>query len=183
MRRYFLTQSDKSTAGGIVTEGDPSCTNHGTPLTFLGARVYCHACKSEGRISPRGPRRPFLLMGRDAALDGDLCVCNCTPTPVMLASQNTMWEEFEGSDLQSMGLDTNGTLIERTPKGDFDERVRIVDDRNRPLTSVPYHIRTSRGRTYKGLTDASGYCPRVYTESAETLDIALGMKALDRWEK
>jgi hypothetical protein len=125
----------------------------------------------------------MTMMGKDAALDGDLCGCKCVPTPVMHASQSTMYESFEGGELERMGFTANGTLIDRTPKGDFDERVRIVDDRERPLASVPYHIRTSRGRTYKGLTDASGYCPRVYTDNAETLDVALGMKALERWEQ
>jgi len=174
---------DKSTAGGIVLEGEHSTTNHGTPLTYLGARVYCHACKSEGHISPRGPRRPFTMMEKDAALDGDVCLCECVPNPVMLASQNTMWESFEGFELDRMGFNTDGTPIDRIPKGDFDERVRIVDGSSRPLASVPYHIRTTRGRVFKGLTDESGYCPRVYTQDAETLDIALGMKALDRWEE
>jgi uncharacterized Zn-binding protein involved in type VI secretion len=183
MKRYFLKVGDRSTAGGFVTEGDATTTHHGTALTYLGARVSCPACNSEGRIIPSGPRRPFIMMGKDAALDGDLCGCKCIPPPEMRASQDSMWEEFGGAELDTRGFTANGTPIERPPTGTFDERLRIVDDRQQPLARVPYHIRTSRGRTYKGITDASGYCPRVYTETADTLDIALGMKALDRWEK
>ncbi|WP_250453561.1 PAAR domain-containing protein [Caballeronia sp. ATUFL_M2_KS44] len=183
MRRYFLKVGDKSTAGGLVLEGESTTMHHGTPLTSLGALVFCHACKSQGRLVGQGPRRPVTIMGKQVALDGDLCLCKCTPTPLMLASQSTAFEEFESGELQRMGFQPNGTPIETTPKRDFDERVQIMDERNRPLACVPYHIRTSRGIVYKGITDASGYCPRVYTEQAESLEIALGMKALDRWEQ
>ncbi len=75
----------------------------------------------------------------------------------------------------------SGTSMTSEYRGAYDERVRILNSDNRPITSVPYHIRTASGGVYKGLTDASGYCPRVYTDDVSQLDIAVGMKALERW--
>lgn len=57
MRRAILKLGDKSTNGGVVTEGIDSCTHHGTPITFIGAKVWCNGCKSEGVIGWKGPHR------------------------------------------------------------------------------------------------------------------------------
>jgi uncharacterized Zn-binding protein involved in type VI secretion len=183
MKRFFLLVGDRSSAGGTILDAEPASTDHGARLAFVGAEVRCDACQSTGRIVARGPRRASAAMHKIAALDGDLCVCDCVPAPVMLASQDDMFESFNDDELASMGFTADGTPIDRTRISSFDERVRVVDENYLPLTRVPYHIRTSGGVTYKGITDASGFCPRVYTRHAETLDIALGMKALDRWKQ
>ena len=112
MRRYYLKVGDKSTAGGTTIEGIPSCTHHGTELTFLGARVVCPACGTTGRIIPKGPRWTDNLMGKKAALDGDLCACKCDPPPLMLASQNTMFQDFEVCHLADMGFAPNGAPLQ-----------------------------------------------------------------------
>ncbi|WP_082729790.1 PAAR domain-containing protein [Burkholderia sp. FL-7-2-10-S1-D7] len=108
MRRSYLKVGDKSSAGGTVIEGIPSCYHHGTELTYLGAQVVCPACQSTGRIVPKGPRWPNNMMGKEPALEGDLCVCKCYPNPVMLASQNSMFESFESQNLADMGFVASG---------------------------------------------------------------------------
>jgi uncharacterized Zn-binding protein involved in type VI secretion len=182
MRRAILKLGDKSTNGGVVTEGVDNCTHHGTPITFIGAKVWCNGCKSEGFIASRGPHRNATMHGKQQALDGDICVCKCSPPPVMLASQDSAWHSFEAHELAGMGCDARAQSMTSEYRGAYDERVRILDDRQRPIASAPYHIRTATGAVYKGLTDASGYCPRVYTDNVARLDIAVGMKALERWE-
>ncbi|MBY4712645.1 MULTISPECIES: PAAR domain-containing protein [Burkholderia cepacia complex] len=86
MKRYLLKKGDKSSNGGVVIEGVENCTHHGTALTYVGAQVYCHGCKSVGHIAPKGPRWPDLMHGKQQALDGDICVCKCQPSPVMIAA-------------------------------------------------------------------------------------------------
>jgi uncharacterized Zn-binding protein involved in type VI secretion len=181
VRRAILKLGDKSTNGGVVTEGIDSCTHHGTPITFIGARVWCNGCKSEGVIGWKGPHRTATMMGKQQALDGDICLCKCTPPPVMLASQDSAWHSFTSEEWAATSGGTSGTSMTSEYRGAYDERIRILDPDNRPLISVPYHIRTTSGGVYKGLTDASGYCPRVYTDDVSQLDIAVGMKALERW--
>lgn len=182
MRRYNIKLGDKTTNGGVVIVGDRTTTHHGTPLSYLGAKVMCSACGSVGVIVATGPRRPFSFMGKDAALDGDICVCNCHPSPELIASQNTMSESFETGELEAMGFGASGKPLVRAPTGDFDEQIRVVDHDGSPLSGVPYHIRTASGAIYKGLTDEHGRCPRVYTTEAQQLDVALGVKALQRWK-
>jgi uncharacterized Zn-binding protein involved in type VI secretion len=63
----------------------------------------------------------------------------------------------------------------------FDEQIRIVDEEGTPLAHVPYFIKDQSGRVYKGLSDESGYCPRVYTEKEEVLEVLVGVSALERW--
>ncbi|WP_406869850.1 PAAR domain-containing protein [Paraburkholderia fungorum] len=86
---------DRSTAGGTIVEGIEGASNNGRQLSFIGAAVDCPACHSTGRITPSGERWPGLLMGRQAALDGDLCQCKCEPFPRMIAADVSMAQTFE----------------------------------------------------------------------------------------
>jgi PAAR motif len=63
-RRYYLVEGDKTTAGGVVLEGSHCFSIHGKTASFDTARVWCPACKSEGRIARAGPRRPFTLINK-----------------------------------------------------------------------------------------------------------------------
>lgn len=181
MRRSYLKVGDKSSAGGTVVEGIPTCTHYGKELTFLGATVVCPSCRSTGQIIPKGPRWPGHMMDKEAALEGDLCACGCYPHPVMIASQADMYQSFEGSHLADMGFASNGTPLNPDPVKDYDEQVRVLDGEGRPLSGVPFHIKTGSGAVHKGVTDAEGYCPRVYTADVDKLDIAIGHKAVERW--
>lgn len=182
MRRYLLKQGDKSSNGGVVTEGIPNCTHHGTPLTFVGAQVFCHGCKTVGHIAPKGPRWPDTMHGKEQALDGDICICQCVPPPVMIASQHDSFHTFESHNLADMGYAASGASMTQHYRGSYHERVRVLNESGQPMPSIPYHIKTATGAVFKGLTDVSGCCPRVYTDDVAKLDIAIGMKALDRWE-
>lgn len=181
MKRYILRKGDKSTNGGVVLEGVDNCTDHGIPITFIGAKVWCNGCKSEGFIGSRGPHRDETMDGKQQALDGDICVCKCHPSPIVLASQDHNSHSWETGELAALGYDPCGRPLEKQPAGNYDERVRVIDANGRPLSGTPYHIRTASGSVYKGLTDSSGYCPRVHTNDAARLDIAIGIRALERW--
>lgn len=111
MKRSYLKIGDKSSAGGVVAEGIPLMTHHGTNLTFVGASVSCPACHSTGKIVAKGPRWPGDLMGKQAALEGDVCACKCYPLPVMLASQSDMTMSFESHELAGMGFAANGSSL------------------------------------------------------------------------
>ncbi|NIF78669.1 PAAR domain-containing protein [Paraburkholderia sp. Cy-641] len=111
MKRSYLKIGDKSSAGGTVVEGIPLMTHHGTELTFIGAAVTCPACKSTGQIVAKGPRWPGNWMGKQAALEGDICSCKCHPSPVMLASQSNMAMNFESRELASIYLGSSSNSL------------------------------------------------------------------------
>lgn len=103
MRRSYIKRGDKTTNGGVVLDGLERCLHHGTELSYLEAKVYCPRCKGVGTIAPHGPRRPGTLMGRRAALEGDLCLCRCDPPPQLVASQWDMFQSFEGAGVERAG--------------------------------------------------------------------------------
>ena len=112
MKRSYLKIDDKSSAGGTVAEGIALTTHQGKEITFIGAMVRCPTCCNSGLIVAEGPRWPDELMGKQVALDGDLCSCKCYPLPVMLASQSDMTMNFESSELASMGFSTNDSALD-----------------------------------------------------------------------
>lgn len=103
MRRNVLLQGDKSSAGGVVTQGIQGTFNNGVPLAFLGATVSCPACNTTGCIVPTGPRLVGDLMGKRVALDGDLCACRCSPQPTMRASSSGIAQTFDVGALAGLG--------------------------------------------------------------------------------
>ncbi|WGS48135.1 PAAR domain-containing protein [Paraburkholderia sp. D15] len=111
MKRSYLKVGDQSSSGGAVTDGIPLMTHDGTNLTYLGAPIDCPICRSTGTIVARGPRWPGNLMGKQAALEGDLCACGCYPFPVMLASQSDMTMSFEARELADMGFGPDGVSL------------------------------------------------------------------------
>jgi uncharacterized Zn-binding protein involved in type VI secretion len=182
MKRPVLRRGDKSTNGGVIIEGVEDTFDQGVELAFIGAKVWCNGCKSMGEVGYRGPHHNSTLMGKQEALDGDICLCKCIPRPVFHASQNDNYHFFDAHDLAEMGYDERGERIDQKPKGKFDERVRVVDTSGRPISGVPYHIRVANGGVVKGVTDSAGYCLRVFTDNMAKLDVAIGMRALERWE-
>jgi len=139
MRRSYLKSGDHSSVGGVVVEGMPFMLHHGTPVAFIGAQVTCPACKSVGYIAPRGPHLPDDLMGKHAALDGDICVCKCNPPPVMISSQDDMFQFFTAEDLSAQGYGPTGAPLERGLTDATGERIDTTSvqqprGRRRPLT-------------------------------------------------
>jgi uncharacterized Zn-binding protein involved in type VI secretion len=89
-RRAYIMQFDKTTSGGHVLDGDPDMRADGRHFSYLGARVSCPACGTEGYIAPQGPHPDDRISTRRPALDGDICHCRCDPKPRVLASQTDM---------------------------------------------------------------------------------------------
>ncbi|AXF13734.1 PAAR domain-containing protein [Paraburkholderia caledonica] len=175
MRRYFIVLGDKTTAGGVVIQGEESCRNHGKPLAYHGAQIYCHACKTTGYICNVPPYRPMVLMGKQAALENDICICKCSPAPRLIASQNNASMSFESGELAAMGFRPDGSPMPKET-GAFDEQVRAVGQG--ASEGYPYFIETADGRTFSGSLDRNGQLPRVYTDLQANYNVCWGDEAL-----
>ncbi|MDR2819009.1 MAG: PAAR domain-containing protein [Desulfovibrio sp.] len=68
-----------------------------------------------------------------------------------------------------------------TPRGTYDEQVRVFDRNGDAVKHTPFFIVDGDGNEYKGVTDENGCCPRVYTSTIQRLEIYLGVQALERW--
>jgi uncharacterized Zn-binding protein involved in type VI secretion len=174
MRRYYLRLHDKSTSGGVVTEGIRQCTIYGIPQTYTGARLYCPTCKSEGRICAKGPRLPETMFGEEPALSDDVCICKCDPPPIMIASQNTDYQIVEPVSKERV------TPLAPLSSLAHDEQVCLVDAvTGKPLCNVPYRFVADGAIIESGMTNSEGKTKRVQTNGPRRLTLEI-MEAIKR---
>ncbi len=172
MRRAILKKGDKTTAGGVVLEGIETCTHHGTPMTFIGAKIWCCACNSEGVIGWKGPHRTATMTGKQQALEGDICLCKCDPPPVLLASQKSAWHVFEAHELgEATGA---GQLMAGGNPGRYDEQFTLRDAKGSPLADTYYTVRMSSRELRHGVTDSRGHTERYETDGVQSIKLYLG---------
>lgn len=172
MKRNNLKVGDRSSAGGTVADAIPGCRHHGTELTFIGARVICPACRTTGRIAPKGPRWPGTMMGKEPALEGDICICKCSPPPVMLASQDTMCQKFESRGLSGMKLaDIENSLGHEALT--YSQCFKIINSNGEPIEDFPYILRSSHGRTISGMTSFEGITESIFADEVCQIEFIL----------
>lgn len=87
MQRYHITVGAKTTANGRVRTGNAGRTIDGMAQSVEGDEVDCPVCGSVGKIVCDGPRQVARINGRNAALDDDICSCQCDPPPRLIANQ------------------------------------------------------------------------------------------------
>ncbi|WP_367889726.1 PAAR domain-containing protein [Burkholderia sp. S171] len=104
MRRNYLKVGDVATNGATIIEGIDKVKFGGVYLTYLYAKVRCPVCNTIGVVVPWGPRRPGKWIGKEPALDNDLCACQCDPRPHFISSQSGMFMSFESHELAAMGF-------------------------------------------------------------------------------
>lgn len=180
MRRLIL-KGDKTTVGGTVLEGVQSGVHEGKAISFHGAQIHCPVCKSTGMIVGDGPSMPMTFNGKQVALERDICSCQCDPSPRLIASQSaTTLGVASSPDLTNSSESVVGAPVQSI--GPYNEQIRINDESGAPMRNIPYFIEDQEGRTYQGVTDGAGLCPRVFTPSRQKLTITLGMQALARWK-
>nr|WP_150700318.1 PAAR domain-containing protein [Pandoraea terrae] len=94
MRRPYIRNGDKTDVDGVVETPLRNDLLDGRVAAYENDPVWCPQCKTYGRIGCTGPRSSNMgADGREAALAGDLCLCNCHPYPVLIASQTDSFSE------------------------------------------------------------------------------------------
>jgi uncharacterized Zn-binding protein involved in type VI secretion len=173
MRRFLLRLGDKSTAGGVVLEGAENCSHHGIPIAFIGAKVWCEGCESSGYIESVGPHHPATMLGKQQALEGDICICKCSPPPVFSASQTSAshsWEDEWGD----MGYAASLVASQGERRATHHERFRLCDRAGKPMRDTYYTLRLSTGEIEHGTTDEHGRTARYTTDSAQPIRFYIG---------
>lgn len=175
----LVAKGDKTTTRGEVLSGSSSqYDEEGRTLAVDLDWASCGEC-SGGPFRIFGSVEDWMDDGRKMVKDLDLVHCPCRKNRVLAKRQDYLIEQ--GGSGRPVRTSTSNTEV-RTVQS-YDEQIRIVDDMGHPAANCPFHITDSAGRTYQGLTDDDGLCPRVYTSGQKTLDIAVGFKALERWEQ
>lgn len=155
MRRNFIVLGDKTTADGVVLQGEERSQHHGKPLAYEGAAVSCHACKSTGHIQCVEPLHPMKLFGKQVALENDLCICQCNPPPKLVATQQAGYMAFDTAALAKASLEA--TQISGNPAELFDDHYALYGKSGASLAGVRYAIVRENGSTERGTTDAKGH--------------------------
>ncbi|WP_063896855.1 PAAR domain-containing protein [Burkholderia ubonensis] len=111
MRRFYIRDGDKTTAGGTVVGSEGTMSIFDKIGACEGDGVICPACQSTGVIKCAGTRISHMApSGRTLALDGDLCICKCVPPPRLIASQTMMSTEGEAEPAHSFAAATAPTM-------------------------------------------------------------------------
>jgi uncharacterized Zn-binding protein involved in type VI secretion len=168
MRRALLRVGDNTTAGGTVLEGAENSTVQGKSVAFIGARIWCPACNSEGFVSWVGPHRTATMNGKQQALDGDECACKCSPRPICVASQNLAWHSFEADELAVDSL-KRATSTGDSTREFYDEQFELLDQDGELMCGIRYRVLAGSQILASGTTDMEGRTQRIRTHERRGL--------------
>jgi uncharacterized Zn-binding protein involved in type VI secretion len=174
-RRYHIRDGAKTAAGGTVRASIAWYKIDGIPVALEGDPVDCPACGTTGKIQCVMPRLPDDLNGKQIALSDDLCICQCSPAPRLIAEQTVKCQFILTADEEPTGAAQARQTT--TAAHHFDEQPRLVAP---PIEGLPFYIETRDGRTFSGRAGAAGLLPRVATEGEEDYHLYWGDEALAR---
>jgi uncharacterized Zn-binding protein involved in type VI secretion len=77
--RKNVCVGDPPTTGGAVLPNNStySLGDSAHPVAMIGDKVQCASCGQIGHIAKIGGTRRLNWMGKEIALEGDLCICRC----------------------------------------------------------------------------------------------------------
>ncbi|SDQ36438.1 Zn-binding Pro-Ala-Ala-Arg (PAAR) domain-containing protein, incolved in TypeVI secretion [Paraburkholderia fungorum] len=170
MNRHYLRIGDKSSVGGTIVEGIPQILQDGKQVSFVGAAVSCPACKSTGKIAAKGQRWPGEVMGKQLALEDDLCVCKCYPLPIMVAGQSAMHMGFESN---GGAVPASATPIDSGHGSEHWVRFELKDRGS--CEGLKCRAQFSDGSVAKGVVDSQNRIVfhRPNASACKTLDVLL----------
>jgi len=172
MMRKVVLVGDPPSTGGFVLPNDCRSSVNDVPKAWVGGKVWCEACKSEGVIAKAGgPYRP-MAYGGEEVLEGDLVLCQCPVAPKLIARAVSIAPPLVMVDdrIESLGelpppfrQFCNFTGVRCVPP-DLPHTINffIEDGRtSQPLTHTPYLLVLSNNSEYMGTTDANGLTETV----------------------
>nr|WP_308807409.1 PAAR domain-containing protein [Pseudoduganella danionis] len=83
-----------TSTGGKVITASASGNIAGKKIALEGDRVFCPACKTEGKIFCVGPRNREHWNGKKIALENDFCLCKCPVLPKLVSVQNVRYQQI-----------------------------------------------------------------------------------------
>jgi uncharacterized Zn-binding protein involved in type VI secretion len=174
--RFFICDGDVTTAGGVVTATGTHMPIYGRAVALEGDSVQCPSCKSTGHIQCVPPMRPVTgHANKQCSVEGDLCICQCTSPPRLIASQRQASMGFSASEIAS----TSGAATWLAHAGaslagfgyTFDRVVVLKNRSGGPLKNLPYKITLETGQVFEGVTDGAGQTEKVSSTQAHTAKI------------
>jgi uncharacterized Zn-binding protein involved in type VI secretion len=181
-KRYHLTVGATTSSGGVVERGSHVFSIDGKQGVLIGDEVYCPACKRMGKISIFGPRLDETLNGVSVALEGDICVCGCKPSPVLVPNQTLRWQEIEVPDdavVAAASAGVSSELESATEQAVHAIRFQAIDSiTGDVLAHCPYFLmRNTDEVCASGVTDAEGFTEVIETTAPEQVGVHFVFKS------
>lgn len=162
--RSFIRAHDKTTSNGDIQARSTGVTV-GTPpvnVCFEGDPVACPACKSIGITKCVPPyRRSTGPDGRQANLDGDLCICKCISPPRLKASFHNSFMGFESHEIAAMPgasdwLAYAGFTLGIDPKAKHGKVFEFKDSVTGDVLANRTFLVKNNGTIHRSKTDSNG---------------------------
>lgn len=125
MKRYYIIEGDVTSACGIVQRhtGSAQTTKvYDKIVSNIGDKINCPACGAVGTIAAVGHRQPFGNHSNIPAMENDICLCKCSPPPILKHSQELFFQNVDYSiasameafnlSLPNLQQDLNNNLVE-----------------------------------------------------------------------
>lgn len=180
MRRYNIVDGDTTTVGGTVAAAQNSSINMGKNLAVIGDEVFCLECKTTGYIVPDGPRLTRIFMGHEAALDMDLCMCDCDPKPRLVNSLDNMCQTMTVDEVVAQGFGSwvgrEEETFNKTPESSDGARIQFLDSDTNKLLANRQYVAIVNGYRRQGVTDESGYAA-IDSQPGSDIQVHLVFKA------
>ena len=177
LRRYHIRDGAKTTAGGTVRASVTWYKIDGASVACEGDPIDCPACGTTGIIQCVTPRIPDRVNNKEIALSDDLCICQCSPAPTLIANQTLKCQLLLLVNAEQPARLMRSTVAPATETVMYDEQPRLVA---LPIEGLPYFIQTADGRTFSGRAGPGGLLPRVTTEGKGEYHVYWGDEALAR---
>ncbi len=175
MRRIAVVGDQLNTGGQIEPYTGPRFTwgDSGRQIALIGGAAYCEACKTIGTISKSGGQRRINFMG-EAALDGDIVLCNCTePARIVAKLAGDSWCDDMDYPATTSRVGTPSSSTERA-RDTYDEQFTLRDGNGRLLQDTYYTLRLANGALLHGSTDNEGRTARHVTDGTQNVRLYIG---------
>lgn len=163
--RAFIREGDTVIPHGGKVQPAPqqySVSYDGKLACYEGDPVYCNGCNTWGTTRCVAPFRPHTdPSGRQANLDGDLCICKCAIPPRLKAAHHNRYMSFHENEVAQIAR-ANSWLV--NPGHEFasnssrrHKKVFVFkDSETGKLLANRLFIVDDNGTFRKGETDESG---------------------------
>lgn len=177
MIRYHIVDRDTTNArgGGAVVASAHNDMLMGRAQALIGDDVICNECGEIGKISPHGPRLRETVNGREVALNGDLCLCNCSPTPQLINSQTMSKQIIDVDEVVAPGYVPSADSDVPQEKSDqqFDRHFRFIDETGTPVNGIRVYLIDFSGKASCVVTDDDGRTPIVAGNVGQQIGVRL----------
>jgi uncharacterized Zn-binding protein involved in type VI secretion len=167
--RHHITLGALTTSGRKVITATSFRSIHGVSVACEDDSVTCPKRRSVGVIKPGGPRLSETCNGKEVALNNDLCICKCKPSPRLIAIQSVAMQTVDG-DWHLEQATASASQAEKLNTADSTatdpDRIPILlldPETNEPFKHRPYRLEL-KDQVIEGTTDQNG-ATRPLTEA------------------